>query len=701
MRPVTLSIEGLRSYRHKATLDFSDLGLFAIVGDTGAGKSSILEAITYALYSAATWTLQPGDLIADGARTMKVELVFEVDGKRWRITRSTSRGAYPPPVHRLVCEDGGVPVDGRSEVNTAIERLVGLDYKAFLQSVILPQGRFADLLTSSETPRTRILQNIFRVDELVAARDAAGRVLNENVPRHEALATKRTFYLDDPDAAARYAADRRAKATARKDELVALRASIGLLHETARELDAEGAGFDELGKDLSDHTLVGAADELKSLADIDAALTATRQPLEEKREAAHDRERAANASLEQAADAGTGLTALARAETELEGLDRDLEVMARLIEQAITGTEELSGHRRRVTQCRDEADRAKRDAEAAKTKAGVAAKAAEDAAGVRDNARAALSDYSSKAEIHATVIRDHEHSQTELETCTDSAAARKADAEAASEKATEAERRLRDLERGEAAAAAAHDCRPGDACPVCTRELLPSWRPPAAPKSDKARAERDKGVATREKARAAADRADGLLTAALADEKRARAAVRNAERAAASALVTLVSAVDLSAEQLTAKRKKTKGDDTALLLAVETAASKAEAVVDEALKDADSLRDEAIRTDTEAASAAKEVTRLEKVLGLTREKLANDAKGLRRRAGLLPEIARPDVAREGALDLSVTAEERSVAVGRSRVDDVLVVVRGRLDTLRGMEEVATAARRLRERLDGN
>src|SRR4051794_351657 len=173
MRPLTLIIDGLRSFRRPATLNFSDVDLLAIVGDTGAGKSSILEAITYALYSAATWTGQPGELIADGVRTMKVALTFGADGKRWQVTRSMSRDGYPAPVHRLVCEDDGVVLNGRNDVNAAIERLVGLDCKAFLQSVVLPQGRFAELLKATPGDRGKILQNIFRVDELVAARDIA------------------------------------------------------------------------------------------------------------------------------------------------------------------------------------------------------------------------------------------------------------------------------------------------------------------------------------------------------------------------------------------------------------------------------------------------------------------------------------------------------------------------------------------------
>ena len=68
MRPLTLRMSGLRSYRSEVTIDFGDPGLIAIVGDTGAGKSSILEALFFALYGGCTWDHRAtAPLISDGA----------------------------------------------------------------------------------------------------------------------------------------------------------------------------------------------------------------------------------------------------------------------------------------------------------------------------------------------------------------------------------------------------------------------------------------------------------------------------------------------------------------------------------------------------------------------------------------------------------------------------------------------------------
>jgi exonuclease SbcC len=85
MRPLRISIRGLRSYREPCDIDFTGKTLIAIVGDTGAGKSSILEALTYALYNATTWDDREVKLlIADGMQTMSVELDFQADGRRSR-----------------------------------------------------------------------------------------------------------------------------------------------------------------------------------------------------------------------------------------------------------------------------------------------------------------------------------------------------------------------------------------------------------------------------------------------------------------------------------------------------------------------------------------------------------------------------------------------------------------------------------------
>lgn len=695
MRPLTLTIDGLRSYRRPSTLDFSDIDLLAIVGDTGAGKSSILEAITYALYSAATWTGQPGELIADGVRTMKVSLTFEADGKRWQVTRSMSRDGYPAPIHRLVCEDDGVAINSRSEVNAAIERLVGLDCKAFLQSVILPQGRFAELLKATPGERGKILQNIFRVDELIAARDMASQLLARWEPRHEALVVTRSNYLDDPVATAHVAAGRRTAAEARKQLLDDLRTVIRELEAKAAEATREARELDGLANGLREADVRGAACELGTVASLAAELSASRRIVEEALKAARQGERAATDQLSEAARKGLSLADLAKAEAELESLARELGDFVDATEQALTDTGELTLAREQATRRQTDAEGAAERAAAAQAEAKDATKVAVDATEARDTARTALVAYRTNAEQQQEIA-------AELRQCCEDLDARKAEAERlivaaveASTHAGEVEQRLRELERSAAAASASHDCKAGDLCPVCDRELPTSWRPRTSPKLDFARRQRDEALALKEQARTAADTAAALRDAAVSAEKDRRAALARSERVTSEALTRVSDAAQLTESQLRANFD----DDDALLSTVETAAAKAEAQRDDLLAKAADLRDAATMASADAKAAQKDVSQRERLLRSSMEKLATTRDGLRIRATKLPEQFRPDIAREGALDLEATTEERSVALGASHVADSLRAVREGLAALRDIEASRTAARMERERLE--
>src|SRR5262249_15840232 len=89
MRPFELRLAGFRSYRSERTVSFRDVDMVAIIGDTGAGKSSLVEAMTWALYGASSWSRRSSaELLAHGARRMSVALEFEAAGERWLVTRT-------------------------------------------------------------------------------------------------------------------------------------------------------------------------------------------------------------------------------------------------------------------------------------------------------------------------------------------------------------------------------------------------------------------------------------------------------------------------------------------------------------------------------------------------------------------------------------------------------------------------------------
>ena len=169
MRPVRLEAEGFTCYRERQEpLDFSSLSLFAIAGPTGAGKSSILDTMLYALYGEVPRIGKQGigEFIAHGRDAMSVCLDFAVRGSSYRVTRRVKRGKKNlntvATLAELVAGGERSLADGVKPVNEAIERLLGLDFNAFTQTVILPQGDFAKFLRADPKDQRSILQHLLR-----------------------------------------------------------------------------------------------------------------------------------------------------------------------------------------------------------------------------------------------------------------------------------------------------------------------------------------------------------------------------------------------------------------------------------------------------------------------------------------------------------------------------------------------------------
>lgn len=90
MRPLRLELKGFTAFRDPQTIEFDGLELFAISGPTGSGKTSILDAMTYALYGYIERVgKQAGQFVSQGQTRMAVTLDFEVHDQRYRVTRTT------------------------------------------------------------------------------------------------------------------------------------------------------------------------------------------------------------------------------------------------------------------------------------------------------------------------------------------------------------------------------------------------------------------------------------------------------------------------------------------------------------------------------------------------------------------------------------------------------------------------------------
>ena len=177
MRPLKLTISAFGPYAGKTELDLEALGengLYLITGDTGAGKTTIFDAITYALYGEASGDNREPSMFrskyADPETPTEVELVFSYAGKIYTVRRNPE---YDRPKTRgegvttqkadaqLRYPDGRVITKLR-DVDNAIRQIMGIDRSQFMQISMIAQGDFLKLLLASTDDRKAIFRQIFK-----------------------------------------------------------------------------------------------------------------------------------------------------------------------------------------------------------------------------------------------------------------------------------------------------------------------------------------------------------------------------------------------------------------------------------------------------------------------------------------------------------------------------------------------------------
>ncbi len=169
MRPLRLAVRGISAFRDEQVIDFEALDLFAIAGPTGSGKSSLLDAMTYALYGEIERVGNRASLfISQGQTRMSVCFDFAVGEDRWRVTRSTPvKGPTKILLERwdgADWEQAGPGADRVRDAEKMIRSTIGLDYEAFTRTVLLPQGRFAEFLTGDAKKRRAILTDLLGLE---------------------------------------------------------------------------------------------------------------------------------------------------------------------------------------------------------------------------------------------------------------------------------------------------------------------------------------------------------------------------------------------------------------------------------------------------------------------------------------------------------------------------------------------------------
>jgi exonuclease SbcC len=541
MKPLRLAIKNLRSYRQGCEIDFKKGGLIAIVGDTGAGKSSILEAIVYALYNATTWDARGvKQLISTGEQTVSVELEFEAGGQRYRVHRATSQGAHPPSVHKLECmSDPKAPFqDGEEAVNREIEKLLGMNLTAFLAAVILPQGDFERLLQSRPGDRTKILKGIFRLDAVEEVRSRAHGILARVEPALNEIRNERARIPKDPEAMAREAREKLEKSREK-------RKALGLIQRRIREQRKATDAAEKLLGSLEgpfqrlDQIRAEVAAALEKLIPIEREILEARKKLEDEL----SRHRSGGAKLveriEKIAVAGETLPALAaareilaRAEADLKDLEMQRERLNRENHELAAEEAELKKREQSIEKLATEAT----TAESAERELGkeleIAQKRVAEGAELIRGARAAQDELDSARKDAA----DIEEALRVREDKAGAAAATLENAEAAFTKTMSA---LEELQRRHAAAHLAGGLGEGDPCPVCRRGLPRGFRAATVPELGSAERAHTKAEANRKAALDAFAAAKAEISGGKNDLKKARSRLRTREAAASESLAAL------------------------------------------------------------------------------------------------------------------------------------------------------------------
>lgn len=540
MRPVLLVMDGFATFREATAVDFTGADYFALVGPTGSGKSTVIDAMTFALYgSVHRWdnSRTVALALAPTVNRGTVRFVFDVADARYVVARELRRaasGSVSVKEARLEklrdrsgTGDAGADSEpvaaGAVQVTAAVQELLGLSFGDFCTCVVLPQGEFADFLHTEPRKRQEKLVRILGLGVYdVIAKEANTRA-SEQKQRAEALTAQLVRYADATEDAERSATERLAalealgeRVTAAVPELLAAGTELTAANATVARLREERDRLAALtvpdGVADLDARRAAASDEATAAAgraaaaeraDTDAreqvAAAPARGPLEQVRrrhaesarlaaelplaEERHAKVRSAYTAAEAAAVSAAEAVTAARTV-------RDSRVTA--LGEARAAVTRVAAERdslRAVTipSGLDVLDRRRSDAVAALDEAGTALTRAEDADAT---ARAALAGAPDRGPLERA-RRDHhdlaaaldeqaaaEHRVTE----TAAAAAAAAEQVAAARRTVEDAQRARTAaQRADLAAALRPSLVAGEPCPVCRQAVPAGFDAAAAP----------------------------------------------------------------------------------------------------------------------------------------------------------------------------------------------------------------------------
>jgi DNA repair protein SbcC/Rad50 len=371
MRPLRLDVEGFGTFRDPVTLDFSDTDFFALVGPTGSGKTTVIDAICFALYgSAPRWPRknQVSLALAPSTSHARVALIFEVAGKTFaavRVLARAAKGQVSTKQSRLISLPVELSLDGDlgdlldqelepladspDSMNAAVTALLGLTFEHFTQSVVLPQGGFAKFLHAEKRERQDLLVSLLGLSVYETVAQRANQLAKDAGVRAGTLTEELCRYADATEAAEE-------AAESRHSELAALEAG---LHElltpwrdaevTRSEAKDAAAGHEVSLAALATVTAPNGLPALGGARTSATAVLASAEKAESEADAALDAAEGAAAAAGDvatwkqlidnharrveltareataAADAGVAAAALEQASSTAEAADADLE----------------------------------------------------------------------------------------------------------------------------------------------------------------------------------------------------------------------------------------------------------------------------------------------------------------------------------------------------------------------------------------
>lgn len=357
MRPLTLELCAFGPYAGKTELDFSRFGqggLFLISGDTGAGKTALFDAVTYALYGEVTGAYRAPDMLrsdfADPAATTYVRLTFEHRGRTYTVYRAPEQlrrkargeGTTTAAAKAELLREPEEPVSGTRQVTAAVTDLLGIDARQFAQVSMLAQNDFTRLLNAPSADRSAILRQIFGT----ASYQQLGAAAQRRARDAEAEATRA-----DDGVLLQIGALTAAPGLPEAAELAELQAARDPYRAPrAAELAEALIAADETASDAASH----------QVEVLDAEIAKTSAALESARSLA--RQRAELAQAQKAlADLQAALPEQQKAWTDTEARRPELETLAASLQRL---EEELPRHKA-LAEARTAAEAARREADAA------------------------------------------------------------------------------------------------------------------------------------------------------------------------------------------------------------------------------------------------------------------------------------------------------------------------------------------------